>query len=305
LTGLFFSTKSRLFKDLCLSLRRKKLAADQPGIFTAKCRSNESHPIIGATLARNLEFPKSLCERLCDPRPAAGFQGRWGVRRLSSAAEKQAFAEKNSRRSEIPKRPSDLDPDQVVDFRHLSLTPRHEGLAAPGHSRYTPPLLVDGGDLLMRIRLRSFAVGLASLAAVGAARADVIVSGTLDQLHIEANRAPIVDVLEALKQQFHIVYQYRARPDWLVDGTFSGSLSSILPRLFRDRDYAFRINADHSVIVFIDSPQGPPLDAPPPPQPPAQAVMVGENAPTLPVQSVKRKRPQREMRRQAPQQQAD
>lgn len=117
----------------------------------------------------------------------------------------------------------------------------------------------------MRIQFRSLALGLALSTVAGAARADVIVTGTLDHLHIEASRAPIVEVLEALKKQFGIVYQYCARPDWTVDGTFAGSLSSILPRIFRDKDYVLRIDANHSVIVFFASPQGTPLVVPNPP----------------------------------------
>jgi hypothetical protein len=116
----------------------------------------------------------------------------------------------------------------------------------------------------MRIQFRSLALGFALSTVVGAARADVIVTGTLDNLHIEASRAPILAVLEALKKQFGIVYRSRARPDWTVDGTFTGSLSSILPRVFRDKDYVFRIDAHHSMTLFLPSRQGPPSVAPNP-----------------------------------------
>jgi hypothetical protein len=136
----------------------------------------------------------------------------------------------------------------------------------------------------MRIQFRSFALGLALSTVVGAARADVIVTGTLDHLHIEASRAPIVEVLEALKKQFGIVYQYRAGPDWTVDGTFTGSLSSILPRIFQDKDYVFRIDANHSVIVFFASPQGPPLVVTSPP-PPVQAPGPSRQTGQVPVPS--------------------
>ena len=51
-----------------------------------------------------------------------------------------------------------------------------------------------------------------------------------------------------------IGYQYRVRPDSTIDGTFTGSLSSILPRLFRDKDYVLRIEPNHSITVFIMSP---------------------------------------------------
>jgi hypothetical protein len=106
----------------------------------------------------------------------------------------------------------------------------------------------------MRFPFRSFAFGLALSAVIGTARADVIVTGTLDHLRIEASQAPILVVLEALKKQFGIGYQYRVRPDWTIDGTFTGSLSSILPRLFRDKDYVLRIEPNHSITVFILSP---------------------------------------------------
>jgi hypothetical protein len=106
----------------------------------------------------------------------------------------------------------------------------------------------------MRIQPRSFAFGLALSAVIGTARAAVIVTGTVDRLDIEASQAPILEVLEVLKKQFGIGYQYRVRPDWTIDGTFTGSLSSILPRLFRDKDYVLRIEPNHSITVFIMSP---------------------------------------------------
>jgi hypothetical protein len=142
----------------------------------------------------------------------------------------------------------------------------------------------------MRIRLRRFALGLALSTVAGASRADVIVSGTFDHLHIEASKASIVEVLEALKHKFGVVYQYRARSDWTVDGAFSGSLSSVLPRIFRDKDYAIKIDADNSVTVFVASPQGPRPDVPIPP-PPVRAVMIGESPPSEPDSVAKRTGP--------------
>jgi hypothetical protein len=142
--------------------------------------------------------------------------------------------------------------------------------------------LANGGSFLVQIQFRGLALALALSTVTVAARAEVIVSGTLDDLHIEANRAPILEVLDALKQRFGIVYQYHARPDWIIDGSFSGSLSSILPRIFRDEDYAYRIDANNSLIVFMVSPQGPPVVLPVPP-PPVQAVMIGGTAPSQPV----------------------
>ncbi|HZZ61317.1 MAG TPA: hypothetical protein VFE63_09105 [Roseiarcus sp.] len=125
----------------------------------------------------------------------------------------------------------------------------------------------------MRIEFRSFALGLALSAVVAAARADdVVVTGTLDHLRIEASGAPIIAVLEALKKQFGVAYRYRVRPDWTVDGTFTGSLSSVLPRVFRDRNYVVRIEPDQSMTVFLASPQGPEAAAPiPSPQGPPTA----------------------------------
>ncbi len=125
----------------------------------------------------------------------------------------------------------------------------------------------------MRIQLRSLALGLALSAAIGAARADVIVSGVLQDLRVEADQAPIAEVLEALKQRFGIVYQSRARLDWTVDGVFYGPLSSVLPRILRDKDYAFQIAADNSVIIFVVSPHGLTPEAPIPP--PVKAVVMG------------------------------
>jgi hypothetical protein len=153
--------------------------------------------------------------------------------------------------------------------------------------RVYSPLAVGGkkdwGDFPMRIQLRSFALALALSTIIGAARADVIVSGTLDHLHIEAKQASIVEVLEALKKKFGIVYQYRAHADLTVDGAFTGSLSAILPLIFRGKDYAFGIDADNSVTVYVVSPQGPPpLDLPVPPAP-VKAHMLGEKPSNPPV----------------------
>jgi hypothetical protein len=133
---------------------------------------------------------------------------------------------------------------------------------------------VEGKRLPMRIQFRSFAVGLALSTLIGAARADVLVTGTLDHLRIEATQAPVLEVLEALKKQFGVVYRYDARPNWTVDGTFTGSLSSIWPRLLREKNYIVRIAPDRSMTVFLSSPQGPPSAAasiPSPQGPPSAA----------------------------------
>jgi hypothetical protein len=58
-------------------------------------------------------------------------------------------------------------------------------------------------------------------------------------LHIGANQAPVLAVLKALKKQFGIGYRYRVRPDWTIDGTFTGTLSSILATLLRDKELRF------------------------------------------------------------------
>jgi len=125
----------------------------------------------------------------------------------------------------------------------------------------------------MRTRLRSFAFALGfSTVAGAAARADVVVTGTRESLHIEASNAPIVEVMEALKKQFGIAYRYHVPPDWTVDGSFTGPLLSVLPRVFRDKDYILRTEPDQSVTVFFPSPQGSAsAGAIPPPQAPAAA----------------------------------
>jgi|SRR5271165_5451082 len=144
----------------------------------------------------------------------------------------------------------------------------------------------------MRIRLWSFALAFGLSTIIGAARADVIVRGTLDHLTIEAKQAPIIEVLEALKKKFGITYQYRAHADLTVDGAFTGSLSSVLPRIFRDNNYVFRIGPDNSVTVYLVSPQGPPpLDLPVPPAP-VKAHMLGENPPNPPASLAKPPQPQ-------------
>ena len=157
----------------------------------------------------------------------------------------------------------------------------------------------------MRNEVRSFAFALAFSSVAGAARADVIVTGTLENLHIEASNAPIVEVMEALKKQFGIAYRYRVPPDWTVDGAFTGSLLSILPRVFRDKDYIFRIEPDHSLTVFFPSPQGPAsAEAVPPPQgpPAAEAVPPPQGPPSAapippPIQALGPKPPEEGVRR--------
>ena len=144
----------------------------------------------------------------------------------------------------------------------------------------------------MRIPLPSLSLALALSGVVGAARGDVVVTGTLDHLQIEANQAPIVEVLEALKSKFGIAYQYRAGPQWTADGVFSGSLSTILPQIFRNKNYAYRTGADNSVTVFFLSAQGPAPDPPTAP-PPVAAVMIGGDPAGKPVPGANRTKPAR------------
>ena len=54
----------------------------------------------------------------------------------------------------------------------------------------------------MRVQFRSFALGLVLSTVVGTARADLIVTGTVDHLQIGARQAPILEILEALKKQW-------------------------------------------------------------------------------------------------------
>ncbi len=56
-------------------------------------------------------------------------------------------------------------------------------------------------------------------------------------------------------------------------------------------DYVLRIDADNSVIVYVVSPQGPPLDLAVPP-PPVKAHILGENPSNPPVSLAKPAPPQ-------------
>lgn len=126
----------------------------------------------------------------------------------------------------------------------------------------------------MRIRLRSLVLVVA-LATGPAASGEVLVTGALDRLHVEAKQARVSEILDVLQRKFGLAYEFRARSDWIVNGVFSGPFTAILPRILRGANYVYRISADNSVTIFFLSPPAAAPDLPVPP-PPVAAVMIGD-----------------------------
>jgi hypothetical protein len=107
---------------------------------------------------------------------------------------------------------------------------------------------------------------------ISAARAETVIDGTVDQLRIEARQAPVGEIFQALQSKFGVTIKGQSQLDWVVDGTFTGPLSSVLRRILKDENYIIGVNENNATLVVIAPHQGrPPRDGAP---------GAGGNAPT-------------------------
>lgn len=96
-------------------------------------------------------------------------------------------------------------------------------------------------------------VALSAWSFGNAARAEVRVEGTVQDVHISAKDAAIADVLAALQAKFSFRYRSRIPLDLVASGTYSGSLQRVIGRLLDRYDHVVTVNRDGVEAIIVGS----------------------------------------------------
>ena len=95
-------------------------------------------------------------------------------------------------------------------------------------------------------------ISVAWLAAgVGAAYAQVQVSGQSDAVRIEATDATLREVLDALRANFNLRYRSDHALDTPLTGTFGGSLPRVAARVLDGYDFVIKITAQGIDVLVV------------------------------------------------------
>jgi len=133
------------------------------------------------------------------------------------------------------------------------------------------------------------ALWIGCCALVQSAAAEVRVSGTAAAMTIQARKATLQEVLQALHASFKLQYSGSTEPHRLVDGTYSGRLQAVLAELLDGNNYVLHDFAGGLQLTFFGSMGNAPVyrPAPPPPPPPPPPVVVTARTSTAEVAPVK------------------
>jgi hypothetical protein len=83
--------------------------------------------------------------------------------------------------------------------------------------------------------------------------ADAIISGTSNDVRVEANDTELAELLTGFRDKFGLAYNsLRPLDNKRINGTFTGPLISILARLLRDYDHALKVADGHVLLVLTD-----------------------------------------------------
>lgn len=109
---------------------------------------------------------------------------------------------------------------------------------------------------------RKFGVIAALLVAATAittrARAQVLLDGRPNAVHLEVRHATLRDVLDAMEAKFNLRYRGDDALDQMVSGTFDGPLRRVVTRILNGHDFAMRVAPEGlDVLVLRQSQHGP------------------------------------------------
>jgi hypothetical protein len=83
--------------------------------------------------------------------------------------------------------------------------------------------------------------------------ADTIISGTSNDVRVEANDTELTELLTRFRDKFGLAYNsLRPLDNKRITGTFTGPLISIMARLLRDYDHALKVADGHVFLVLTD-----------------------------------------------------
>src|SRR5947199_5404579 len=83
--------------------------------------------------------------------------------------------------------------------------------------------------------------------------AEAIITGTLDLVRVEATNATVGELLSGLRAKFGLSYRSGKSLDETIDGTYAGSLTSVVRRLLANYDYVLsrRSDGEKDVLVVV------------------------------------------------------
>lgn len=91
--------------------------------------------------------------------------------------------------------------------------------------------------------------------------AEISVEGTLAAVRVTAKQAPLVDVLMALGKSFKVRHEALVTLDATINGTYSGPLDSVVPRLLTGFNYIITTRDGALDVIIIDRPGAAPAQA--------------------------------------------
>src|SRR5262249_4055148 len=102
-----------------------------------------------------------------------------------------------------------------------------------------------------RLALIVLSVAVALGASASPLRAAVSVHGNSASVHLEANNAPLSEVLSALESAFSIRHRTSVRLDQAISGTYRGPLRRVLSRVLDGFNYYVADTADGRIELIL------------------------------------------------------
>jgi len=104
-----------------------------------------------------------------------------------------------------------------------------------------------------KIRLQSAlaAVALTVWADISSVKGEAIITGTPDKVRVEANDTTLEQLLSELRDKFGFAYRSTTPLDQVVEGTYAGSLVSVLKRLLVRYDFVLKSEFDSANDVLV------------------------------------------------------
>jgi hypothetical protein len=99
--------------------------------------------------------------------------------------------------------------------------------------------------------LMALAIAGASAAAGGAARAQVLVDGRPDAVHVEARNVPLREVLAALQAKFNLRFRANDALNTRKSGVFDGRLQRVAASLLDGHDFVMTITPQSIDILVL------------------------------------------------------
>ena len=96
-------------------------------------------------------------------------------------------------------------------------------------------------------------IAIPSVGLPNSAHAEVAITGTSNEVRVEASGVALEELLSDLRDKFGISYNSLAPLDHkVVTGTYNGPLINILARLLKDYDHALKMENGHIFLIFTN-----------------------------------------------------